>query len=125
MAAPTLALISATPNALKYLFTDDGTGGGATKTLAQLITDAKTAPGAPSPLAAQLGEQTDVTWPLINQSPDVSIYTSLRANAASGFGVTALAQNTAPTANSLLVTGKTGTAITAVVELRFHNTIAG
>lgn len=122
MAAPTLVLTSATPYALKYLFTDDSTGGGATKTLAALIADAKTAGPGPSPLVAFLSGVTDVTWPLSDEGGDLTIYTGVRADAASGLTVSAIPQNTAPATNSLLVTAKTGTALTAVVEIRFHNT---
>jgi hypothetical protein len=126
MAAPTLALVSVTPHALKYLYTDDGlTGGGATKTLAQLIADAKTAGPGPSPLAAYLAAQTDVSWPLAAQDTEVSFYSNILANVASGLGVNVLPQNTAPATNSLLVLAKTGTALTAIVEVRFNNTIAG
>lgn len=123
MAAPTLALVSATPNYTKYLFTDDGTGGGALITLAQLILDAQTAAPGPSLLAADLAAKTDVTWPDTGKSK-TSFYATVRANVASGFGVSVLPQNTAPGVNSLLVTAKTGTALTAIIEIICHNTLA-
>ncbi len=125
MASPTLVLQAVSPNNLKYLFTDDATGGGATITLAQLIADAKTAGPGPSPIAAYLATLTDTTWPACDKDVKISFYGTVRADAASGLGVSVLPQNTAPATNSLLVTAKTGTALTAIIEIAFHNTIAG
>jgi len=125
MAAPTLVLLAATPFVTKYLFTDDGTGGGATITLAQLIADAKTAGPGPSALATFLAGLDDTSWPLAPKGAHVSIYTETLTDAASGLSVSALAQNTGVGANSLLVTAKTATALTAIVEVWFHNTIVG
>ena len=121
MAAPTLVLKSASPNTLKYLFTDDGTGGGATITLAQLILDAATAAPGPSQLLADLQSKTDVTWPNTGQGK-TTFFAAVRANAASGLTVSMLPQNTGAGANSLLVTAKTGTALTAVITIAFDPT---
>lgn len=120
----TIALVAATPFTTKYLVTSDGQGGNATVTLAQLILDANTAGPGASELAPFLKKQTDVSWPLVARSPEFSIYTTVISDAADGFTTSATPQNTAPGVNSLLV-APPAVVMTAIVELRFHNTLVG
>lgn len=123
--AGTLALVSASPYALKYLYTSGGAGSQvADVPKTTMATDAATAGPGPSPLAALLASTiADAAWDLLPEGATVSVYATpmVQTNAASQ--ITAAFGH--PSGPQLLRVTGLGQALndTALIEIRFNHTI--
>lgn len=120
--AASLAIASVTPDCIKYTWTHDGSGSGTVaRTQTQMIADAATAAGI-SPLAQLLTNATsDTAWNALQTSGKMNIYVTVVALAA-GTGVAA-SLNTFSTVHALHVVGLDANAGSALIEVRFHNTL--
>ena len=122
--AASLTLLSASPDMLKYSWTYDGTGGAgsgsAFRSQAQMIADLVGVPG-PSPLQALLENTNDNTaWAALQTSPKLSAYVNL---IGSHVAMQVVIQAFVPSGRGMQVNGSDGTAGSAIIEVRFHNTL--
>jgi len=123
--AAALALLSATPEMLKYSWTYDGTGGAgsgsAFRSRAQMIADLLGVAG-PSALKALLQATTDTTaWTNLQNSGVLSCYDNI-LGMANFTCLEMLIQSFVPSGLGLQVNGKDGNAGSAIIEIRFHHT---
>lgn len=120
----TLILQSASPNALKYLFTAAGATEAAHKSKAELLADAQTATKGPAALVALLSETfTDNEWNALAKNPRVSIYCTITAAQAAGCMISPILTTLIGPEQRLTVNGIGMTAgDLAIIEFRFNPT---
>jgi hypothetical protein len=122
--AAVLALLSASPDMLKYSWTYDGTGGAgsssAFRSQAQLITDLVGVPG-PSPLKSLFENTNDNTaWGALQNGAKLSAYfNNLGMTVAPEIRIQAFV----PNGRGMQVNGVDGTAGSSIIEVRFNHTI--
>lgn len=127
--AGTLALVSASPNGLKYTFTSGGAASqAASRTALQMLADAQSATQGPSALAALLvafglAGSVDADWAALPQTSKLEVYITGKTIGAAGAAI-GVAFSGAGVAEAMVVT-ELGSTLNDVfiVEVKFVNSV--